>query len=301
MSGKGQAEISVVVPSVNGWDDLGGCLAALQRQEGQVALEAIVVDRLGEEIRNRVRQHYPGATVIAAPPGTGIPAMRALAFGAAQAPIVGVIEDHVIVPPGWAGKMLDAHRQGAEAVGGTVANAAVGRRVDRAAFWCEYSQCLAPPPAGPAEWLTGNNVTYRRTLLERFHDVIAEGRWEDHLHRRLREAGIVLHSRPDIVVGHKKHYTAGEYVRQRYLYAKAYAGMRVAGAPAGRRFAYGLAAFVLPPLLLGRIVSRVFRTGGDRRELILSLPLLALFVTAWAAGEVAGYWRGGGDALGKVC
>jgi hypothetical protein len=29
--------------------------------------------------------------------------------------------------------------------------------------------------------------------------------------------------------------------------------------------------------------------------------LLGGFVIAWAMGEVAGYWFGRGDALGKVC
>lgn len=294
-------ELSVVVPSVNGWGDLDGCLAALHRQEGDVALEVIVVDRIGEPVRRWVRERYPTARLLEAPAGTPIPALRAHAFDVARAPVIGVIEDHVIVPPRWARQMLAMQREGAEVVGGAVENAAVDRLVDWAAFLCEYSHCLTPPKAGPAEWVTGNNVTYRRALLERFRHVIAEGRWEDHLHRALRDAGILLHSRPDICVGHKKHYTVGEYLYQRYLYARAYAGMRMDGASAVHRLVYGLAAFTLPPVLLYRIVSRVLKARRHRRELLASLPLLGVFVTSWAAGEVLGYWRGSGDALNKVC
>lgn len=301
MSELQQPELSVVIPSVNGWGDLDGCLAALHRQEGGVALEVIVVDRIGEPVHKYVRERYPTVRLLEAPADTTIPALRALAFDAARAPVIGVIEDHVIVPPQWARQMLAAQREGAEVVGGAVENAAVDRLVDWAAFLCEYSHCLTPPPAGPVEWVTGNNVTYRRALLERFRHVIAEGRWEDHLHRALCEAGVVLHSRPDICVGHKKHYTVWEYLYQRYLYARAYAGMRVEGASAVRRLVYGLAAFALPPMLLYRVVSRVLKARRQRRVLLASLPLLSLFVTSWAAGEVLGYWKGGGDALSKVC
>ena len=39
-------------------------------------------------------------------PATTIPQMRALAFREAKSEAVAVIEDHVIVPPGWAKRLL---------------------------------------------------------------------------------------------------------------------------------------------------------------------------------------------------
>jgi len=301
MADLARPDLAVVVPSVNGWGDLGGCLRALGEQEDGVTVEVIVADRLGEEVRGPVRKEHPRVRLLEAPPGTTIPRLRQMAFAAARADVVGVIEDHVVVPRDWARRMLAEHRGGAEIVGGAVDNAARDRLVDWAAFLCEYSHCLVPPPRGPAPWLTGNNVTYRRALLDRFKDTIAEGGWENRLHDAIREAGIPLESRPDIVVGHKKHYTVGEYVSQRYLYSRSYAGVRVANAAPARRLVFGFAAMALPPLLLFRIFTNVLRTGRYRRELVLSLPLLAVFVVAWAWGEVAGSWFGPGDALGKVC
>jgi GT2 family glycosyltransferase len=292
--------MSVVIPSVNGWDDLEGCLAALAAQPDHLHLETIVADRVGESVRVPLRDRYPHVRLLEAGLDITIPDLRALAFERARAEIVGVIEDHVIVPPDWAERMIEAHGAGAEVVGGAVDNAADQRWVDWAAFLCEYSHCLVPP-TGPADWVTGNNVTYRRDLLKRFRGVLGEGRWENHLHDALRNAGITLVSCPDIRVGHKKHYTAAEYLHQRYLYARSYAGMRLEGASTLRKLGYGSAALALPPLLLTRIVSRVLQSGRHRRELFRSLPLLALFVTAWAAGEVVGYWRGDGDSLKKVC
>ncbi len=296
----GRPALTVVVPSVNGWPDLEPCLEALAAQRDDITLEVIVVDRVGASVRAPLRERYSGFRLLEASPETSIPSLRALAFREARADVVGVIEDHVIVPPDWARRMLTAHAEGAEVVGGTVENAARERLVDWAAFLCEYSHCLQPAAPGPAEWLTGNNVTYRRPLLERFSDLLDRECWENDLHQEMRRAGVTLHSKPDIRVRHLKHYTVGEYLQQRYFYSRSYAGMRVRTAGRPERLLFGLAAFALPPILLYRIVSRVWRTGRHRRQLLFSLPLIALFACAWAAGEVAGYWFGAGDSLRRV-
>jgi len=292
--------LSVVVPSVNGWNDLRGCLAALERERASVAIEVLVPERCGSDVRARIAAEFPWVTVLPASRERTIPEMRALAFDAATGESVAVIEDHVLVPAGWASALVAA-RRAAAVIGGGVRNAATERLVDWAAFLCEYSHLLPPLPVGPTEWITGNNTVYDRSLLLAHRDVTHAGRWENYLHDTLRSEGVELVSRPDIVVDHKKHYTIGEYFTQRYLYARSYAGARVAGANAGRRAAFGAAAFVLPPLLLWRTASRCMHKGVDRGLLLRCLPLLTLFVTAWGAGEVVGYWFGAGDSLAKVC
>jgi hypothetical protein len=293
--------LSVVVPSVNGWGDLEGCLQALEGQRADADLDVLVVDRIGNGIREQVRQRFPRVTVISAPPGTTIPDLRAMAFEQAKADSVAVIEDHVIVPEGWAAQLLTAQARGEEVVGGSVDNAATARLVDWAAFLCEYSQLLPPLPEGPVPGLTGNNTVYRRSLLEKHRDATRAGRWENYLHDALRRDGVVLYQRPEIRVGHKKHYTVWEYFSQRFLYARSYAGVRVEGASPSRRLLYGLAAFALPPVLFLRVVRTVWRKGRHRSELLRSIPLLTLFVSSWGLGEVVGYWFGAGDALSKVC
>ncbi len=291
--------ISVVVPSVNGWSDLEGSLRALAAQDLGQPIEVLVVDRVGGEVRSSVRARFPDVRLLEAASDTTIPDLRAIAFAAATADVVGVIEDHVLVPPHWARAMLAAHASGAQVVGGAVANAATERLVDWAAFLCEYSQGLRPPD-GPSEWITGNNTTYRRALLEQYQREWTAGRWEQHLHDALRRDGVVLWSRPDIVVGHKMHYSVGSYLHQRYLYSRAYAGMRAEGVGLGRRALMGGISFALPPVLFSRIVSRVWTSGHHRSELLLSLPLQLLFTVAWAAGEIVGWWAGPSDALRRV-
>ena len=295
-----RAALSVVVPSVNGPSDLDGALEALEAQGAPDALEIVVVDRLGEELREHVRRKFPRVKLLAVAPSATIPEMRAAAFDASTSEAVAVIEDHVIVPKGWANALLQAMNGSRRVVGGSVENAATDRLSDWAAFLCEYSHCINPLPSGPTSWLTGNNVVYPRALLHEFRHVIAEGAWENRLHDAMRDAGVALVCHPEIVVGHKKHFSVGEYLGQRYLYARSYAGARVKGRPLGPRLAYAAAAFALPPLLLWRTVSRVVSKRRHMGHLVLSLPLLALFVCAWAAGEVIGYARGAGDSLSRV-
>ena len=296
----GAPHLSVVVPSVNGFTELAATLEALERQRTDVKLEVLVVDRLGGSVRKEVRRRFPQAKVLEVAPDTTIPAMRALAFREATAPSVAVIEDHVIVPDGWAKALLDAQSEVTPVVAGCVENAATESLVDWAAFLCEYSHCTPPLPAGPAEWLTGNNVVYSRALLERYRAVAESGGWENQLHDAFKRDGVPLTCRPDIVVGHKMHYTFSLYMSQRYLYSRSYAGARAAGAGSGRRLAMGIASLALPPVLFWRTVSRIRAKGRHQGELVKALPLLALFVVAWAAGEAVGYLAGAGNSLSRV-
>jgi len=292
--------LSVLIPSVNGFGDLEGCLHALARERSEVDLEVLVIDRLGEGLRSQVRERFPWVRIIDVPTATTIPEMRAIGFDAATAPAIGVIEDHVLVRPGWARAMLGALEEGAAVVAGPIENAATDTLMDWASFLCEYSHCVPPLPAGEADWLPGNNVVYSRAVVEAHREVIGEHKWENRLHDAIRESGTPLICRPDIVADHKKHFSFGEYMSQRYLYSRSFAGARVDGAPFGRRLAYAAGSLALPPVLFWRTVSRIRTKGRHQAELRRSLPYIALFVLAWATGELVGYLAGAGSSLSRV-
>ena len=300
-------ELSVVVPCTNTLGDLERTLRALERERDHVGLEIIAVNRIGLSVSQVIRERHPSVRLIEAAETVAIPAMRRIAFAAARGEFIAVIEDHVTVPPGWARALLDAGRtanrlsthRGA-VVGGSVANAATSTVVDWAAFLCEYSHCLTPLHAGASTWLTGNNVAYPRALLLRYLAQLPPDGWENRLHELMIADGVQLIMHPEISVDHEKHYSALEYLTQRYLYARSFAGARVAGRPVRHRVVLAILAVALPPLLLGRLVARVFGKRRHRVLLLRSLPLLTLFVCAWAAGEMIGYGLGAGDSLARV-
>ena len=293
-------QLSVVVPSVNTPVDVLDCMQHLERQRDEVDLQVIVVERQGARTRDLIRTRFPWVDMIEVDDDSTIPGMRATAFERARGDVVAVIEDHVMVPDGWARQMLRAMEQADGVVGGSVDNAATTSLLDWAAFLCEYSHLITPIQEGEVDWLAGNNVAYKRPLLERFSSAAQNDKWENFLHDRMREGGIRLICRPEITVGHKKHYAFREYVAQRYYYSRSYAGARVAGASRLKRFVYGAGSVVLPPLLYWRITRTVWRKGRYRKQLLLSLPLMAVFVAAWGIGEGVGYLFGAGEALKKV-
>lgn len=294
-------DLSIVIPSVSGRASLIDCLDAVHANATvDLALEILVVDRCGESLRSEIRHRYRDVVIEVVSADTPIPRMREVAMRRASADAVAVIEDHVIVPCGWARQMLDALAAGADVVGGSVDNGATERTCDWAAFLCEYSHLLPPLPDGPTGTVTGNNVVYRRAVLEQYWDTLSAGHWEDRLHAEMRRNGVAMTCHSEICVRHKMPLGVQEYLSQRYLYARAYSGLRSATMSAVRRVAYGCGAMALPPVLLLRIIRRVIATRRYYAELVRSLPLLVLFVCAWAVGEAVGYAVGPGDALARV-
>lgn len=291
--------ISVVVPCTNALSDLRSSVSALQAQSGPVP-EIVAVERLGPDFVKAVESEFPAARIISVPAGTTIPEMRAVGIRASTGNAIGVIEDHVIVPPNWTEAMLDQIARGSDVVAGPVDNIATETLVDWAAFLCEYSAVLPPLNDGPSDWLPGNNTVYRRDVLERFDALLDDGKWENHLHDAIKASGGTLSLRNDIISGHKMHYTFGLYLSQRFLYSRSFAGSRVRGAPLHKRLLMGCIAFALPPLVYFRVVRNVMSKGRHLTELRRSLPMLVPFSISWGAGEIVGYWFGAGQSLSKV-
>lgn len=296
-----RSRLSVVVPAVNGREILLECLDALAAVlPADLEIEILVVDRCRATTPALPSTGHRRIIVIDVPEATTIPRMREIAMRQSTASAVAVIEDHVLVPQNWARQMLNALAAGADVVGGSVRNAATETTTDWAAFLCEYSHLLAPLQEGPTDSVTGNNVVYQKSVLEKYWSTVSAGRWEDYLHAAMHRDGVRMTCRPEIAVGHKMHYRIHEYVSQRFLYSRAHAGMRAAAMSPSRRAVFAVGSLALPGLLFWRITRRVQAAGGYRNELLRSLPLLVLFVCAWAAGELVGFAAGTGDALARV-
>lgn len=292
--------LTIVVPSVNGLQDLVPCCDALAAVRARTPIDVLVVNRLGTEVTRAVTAKHPWITTLEMPPTTTIPEMRHAAFARVTTPAVAVIEDHVIVPPEWPERALGVLAEGFEVAGGPIENAATGRLLDWATFLCEYAACLPPLPEGDATWLPGNNIVYARTLLERYRPVTAEGKWENRLHDQLRADGVRLERRASLLVGHKKHFGFFEYLSQRFLYSRSYAGARVAGAALPKRAAIGVAALALPAVMFLRIEQSLLAKGVPKARLLATMPFIAVFTMSWGLGEVVGYWFGAGTALQRV-
>ena len=290
-------ELSVVVASVNGLPYLAECLDSLAIYAP--ATEVVVADWTDEETRALVRQRWPDVTILSFDEPKAVPELRAAGIAATTAPYVAVIEDHCRITAAWEDAILEAHRAGHHVVGGSVRNVKTGRIRDWAPFFCEYSAFMDPSPSGAVDDLTGMNVSYDREALAEIADLLAEGRWESDLHPRLRERGYEFWSAPGAVIEHAKDFGFVEFASQRYHYSRSFAGMRnpVLGA---RRALYALATPLLVPLLARRIVRNVRSRPAYAPAFRRAAPLVLLYTTIWAFGELVGYLFGGGRSILRV-
>ena len=297
---KNNLKLSVIIVSVNGLPFIGDSLESLGQQSCRDEIEVILVDRCGDSVRNYIGQRYPWVKLIKASPETTIPKLRALAFRETSGDIVAVLEDHCIVESDWARCMIEAHRSEYSVIGGSIENTACEKLIDWASFFCEYSQATKPLPEGEVNILPGNNVSYKKWVLERFHKVIEAGVWDFTLHEHIKNAGITLYSMPSITVYHKMSASLVWFISQKYHLARSFAGMRFTNSSGFQRALYGAGSVLLPVILARRIVTCVWKKGKHRRELFLSLPFLVLLLVSWGIGELIGYLLGPGFSSSKV-
>jgi hypothetical protein len=291
--------LSVVIASVNGWSVLEPTLRSLDAQPRRDRMEVIVVESVGGETRARLRAHEPAVEMVEVDHRRPIPRLRFLGVERARGEVVAILEDHGEVAPDWAERVLEAHQGPWAAVGGAVEN---GRRglVNWAAFFTEYTAYMGPVPEGEHDDLPGNNIAYKRPHLLKHARVLDEGRWESWINDRLRADGLSLRSTNAMLVRHIKPFRLGYFLAQRWHFARSYAGMRRDDQSWPRRLVYGFGSSALPALLLARVARRVLAKRRHLGRFVLALPLIALFLTVGAVGEMLGYLVGPGRSLERV-
>jgi hypothetical protein len=291
-------ELSVVVASVNGWDVLGPTLDALDAQPERGRMEVIVVEAVGESVRSCLRgRRWP--VIVAESERLPIPRLRHLGVCRSRGKVVAILEDHGRVAPDWVSVVLQAHQGPWAAVGGAVENGKNGL-LNWAVFFCEYTPYMRPVADGDAADLPGNNIAYKRPYLLRHAHVLQEGNWESWINDRLRADGVAIASTNAMVVHHIKSFRLGYFLVQRFHFARSYAGMRRVSQSRLQRLVYGVGSLALPGLLLARVTRTVLQKRRHLAKFALVWPLVALFLTVGALGEMIGYLFGPGASLEKV-
>ena len=294
--------LSVVIASVNGWETLGPTLDALDVQPERSRMEVLVVDTVGGDTRERLRSRFPAVELIEVDSADrpGIPELRFQGVERSRGDLVAILEDHGRVDPGWASALISAHRDASlGAVGGAVENGRDGM-VNWAAFFTEYTRYMTPVVEGEHPDLPGNNIAYKRPHLLRHAGELRDGRWESWINDKLRADGVKIASTNAAVVHHIKPFRLVHFLVQRFHFARSYAGMRRADQSFAARLVYGFGSLALPALLMLRVTRTALAKGRHLKEFATAVPLIALFLTVGAYGEMLGYLLGPGSSLGRV-
>jgi len=292
--------ISIVIAWVNPLELIVPGLKSLLEMQDRHPDEIIVVTRHGEEECKRLRALFSGVELLRAPSGTPITALRSMGLREARGSIVSVTEDHCIPGRDWIARIEKWISQGYGVVGGPVENDCTHRWRDWAAFLTEYAGAVRPAMGTVVNGLPGNNVAYRRELIDGLCQTLEGGRWESFYHESLQRQEVRMHFDPDMLVYHRRPFDFWYFIRQRYYFCRAFAGMRGPFRTLLDRCKYGFGSALLPPVLMLRGLGNLI----ERRRLVLRylscLPLIAAYMTVGAFGEMTGYFFGGGDALRRV-
>ena len=292
------AELSIVIASVNGWEVLGPTLAAIDALPERDRIEVVVVETVGETTREQLHAHTRPILMI---PSDRLPIPRLRYRGIAQASgrLIAVIEDHAAVDRDWAAALLNAHDGPWGAVAGAVENGVDGF-VNWAVFFCEYAPFMRPVAEGEYADLPGNNIAYKRPDLLKHAQVLDEGKWESWINEKLRVDGVPIASTNAMVVRHIKRFGIAYFLAQRFHFARSYAGMRRCDQSWPIRLVYAAGSLALPALLTVRVTKTVLAKRRHLAKFAMVWPLVALFMTVGAVGEMLGYLAGSGQSLDRV-
>lgn len=279
-------------------------LESCGKQAGEFDVEIILADRRNDAVSHRIRNDFPQVRLIPCDATASIPEMLELALRRARGSCVVVTEDHCVPSHDWISSIARAFGEapdGTVAVGGCVENGVFDTALDWGTFLCEYGHFMRPVNEGPTDKLPGVNIAYRRdALIDLDRELFTLGFWETTVHPVLQRRPAIFFSSNSIRVTHCKRFTLGFFCVQRFLYSRYYSGRRFGTDQRGRRMVAAVASLGLPAVLLLRMLRDVSAKRRRYREFARAFPYLVIFVVVWAAGEVAGYLFGAGDALARI-
>lgn len=293
-----------MVTVIEGGEQLGRCLAALAGQRGAPELEVLVPhdDTVGD--LTGLHSRFPrfaflplGAVPTARPPDS--PAgqhelfdrRRAAGLAAATGEIVAMLEDRAVSHPDWSGTLEDLHARFPHPVIGGAIDWAGHGALSWAVYACDFGRYQSAGPAGPRDFLSSCNLSYKRPALEATRSLWRERYHETRVHDHLRADGAALWFAPGaVVVEARSGLRLGPLLSERFAWGRLYGAIRMGGASRGQRWLRGITAVLLPALLYLRILIRHAPRSPGRA--LSATPALLLLLAAWCLGEGAGYLTG---------
>jgi glycosyltransferase involved in cell wall biosynthesis len=290
--------ISVVMATKNPGQQIYPCLDSLRDQDQSITAEIIVADASTDDSEQIIRARYPDVRVLHFNASMDSPQLIREALRQARGQIIAVTDAYCRFPPEWMARLRQAHETDYPVIGGAVENRNSDGLLNWACFFADYGAFMLPAPRRVTSVLAGNHVTYKKWLIELKFDSMREGFWKVFFHQDLQREGVRFLFDPSLVVYFTRHDTFLNFCRRYFRNARIFAALRCKRISSASRFLRLITAPALPAVLFYRRLIGL-RTKGHRVRFLVSLPLLALFVTVWAVGEFAGYLLGPGRLLAE--
>jgi glycosyltransferase involved in cell wall biosynthesis len=303
-AGTSDDHLSVVIATHNAHAVIATCLDALARQEPRPArLQIIVSDSSEDGTDQLVRAHYPEIELLHFEAALTLPELRGRAIARATGHVVAILDPYSVAAPDWASAVLSAHaRYDAPVIGGTVDLYQPEQRgwLEWTTYFNEYGLFMSPTICGAVDIVPGSNVSYKRAALFDGPRPRYPVFWKTFANQELAARGVPLWLAPDIRVALNKPIRFSEFLRSRYHHGRCYAAMRVEQAGTTMRWARGLSAPLVAPVLLARWTLGFWPKRARRLRWLATMPAQLLLFGSWAYGELCGYLAGSGGACRKL-
>jgi glycosyltransferase involved in cell wall biosynthesis len=217
--------------------------------------------------------------------------LRARAARAASTEVIAFIEEHVVVPPGWARESLRHHVEGYAGVSGIFVAGNPHHRWARIVFAMTYGSYAISARAGETADISGGNCSFIRSKIVKFGDdldLLLSS--EILLVRRLAADDERLYRATDLVLTHWNDiefldgWIAFFYSGQIYICNL----LKVQRWSLMRRVSRLVLIPLVPFIRALKNYQFAKRNGREIKRFIVDLPALLLFHAASAAGIAAG-------------
>lgn len=291
-----ETRVSVVVIGYAPAPLLAECLSTLRAQRAAAAgVEVVVVahaSHQGSDLRP-LRAEFPDCRWVDVPASHNVARMRGSGISRSAGAVVALLEGDCRPEHGWIERLTALHPLAA--VGGAVEPANYGRRIDWAAYFCEFAKFMLPLPARMPQ-LPGANVVYRRSALPDAALLERDGFYETFVNAALADADGHLTDN-GLVVTNGRTWSVAAAIATRFHHGRGFAALRVRGEPARKRLPFLALAAALPPLLTWRVLSQALRRRRHVRMALAAAPWIFVLSVSWAFGEFMGYLAGAGSSL----
>jgi glycosyltransferase involved in cell wall biosynthesis len=290
--------LSVVIASYNAERTIQRCVRSLMRQATDEGFEIIVVDSSSDRTAELIAEEFPQVRLYRFVDRKFCGDSRNIGVSVARSDIIALTDADCTTSETWVDQILRAHRSPDLAIGGAIANAEPSGLVGWAAYFCEFSRWM---PGSEPRWLddiAGANMSYKKNAFDTYGPFVGGTYCSDsEFHWRLGRGGHRLRFVPQIIVSHHSIENLGEFLRHEFEHGRCFAHVRVQGQ--GFSTLTRLAYVLLSPLIPLKILLKTVVNNTTNRVYLVhflkALPLVALGIVSWSAGELVGYcaaWSG---------
>jgi hypothetical protein len=285
-------DISIVLAAPDGGPNLARCLEALEGQVVSCSAEILVVHGTGFPPIPAVNSGKMNVLWIQSSADAEVPNLWKMGIDASAGKVLVLLVESCTPTPGWLEEILKLPQSPARVVGGAIDLAPDLGAVESAVYFCRYSRYMPHFAPHYVEDLPGTNCVYPREALEGLQEDMAAGFWETFVHKMMMSRGVRLLCDPAFTVSYVGPTPAVSFFRTRFAHGREFAARRAASLTRAGRILRALAFPLVALLMLERVVRGAWTKDRHRIRLLTCLPFLALFLSAWCAGESLGYLGG---------